>query len=140
MVKSISTRRIKMNRTHLSLYYLFSYLYVAGIALLFAPQFTLKLLFSNGSYGDIMPRFVGMFLIVLGTLILQITRHHVEVLYPTVLGVRLFILVVIAGLYFYSADPLFIVLFVIVGFGVVLTALGLWLDRQRSAPATRATG
>ncbi len=45
-----------MKKTHLSLYYLVGYLIPAGIGLIAAPQFVLKLLLSNGDYGDVMPR------------------------------------------------------------------------------------
>ena len=56
-------------RTRLSLFYLASYLIPSGIAFLAAPQFTLKLLFSNGDYGDALPRLLGAVLIVLGIII-----------------------------------------------------------------------
>jgi len=77
-----------MKRTHLSLYYLFAYLIVAGVALILAPQLALKLLLSNGNYGDVFPRLLGVVLLALGILILQIVRHRVEVLYPWTLVVR----------------------------------------------------
>jgi hypothetical protein len=49
-----------MKRTHLSLYYLVGYLLPAGIALIAAPKVALKLLLSNGNYGDVLPRLLGM--------------------------------------------------------------------------------
>jgi hypothetical protein len=124
-----------MNRTRLSLFYLVGYLIPAGVALLLGPQLALKLLFSTGSYGDVMPRFVGLFVLVLGILALQIVRHRLAVLYTTVLGVRGLMLLVMLALYFYSRDPLFISLLVVVGLGVVLTSISLWLDRQGAASA-----
>ena len=96
-----------MRRTRLSLFYLIGYLVFSGLALLLAPQLTLKLLFSNGSYGDVMPRLVGMFVLTLGVLAAQIVRHRIEMLYTTLLAVRGGILVVLLGLYLYSGDPLF---------------------------------
>lgn len=44
-----------MNRTRLSLYYLAGYLTFAGLALLLVPTFALKLLLSNGDYGEVFP-------------------------------------------------------------------------------------
>jgi len=124
-----------MKRTHLSLYYLIGYLIPAGIALLLAPQLALKLLFSNGNYGDMMPRLVGMVLLALGVFVLQAVRHRLEVLYTTALVVRGGMLPILLGLYFYSRDPLFISLLVIVGFGFALTGVSYALDRQsRNAP------
>jgi uncharacterized protein YjeT (DUF2065 family) len=122
-----------MSRTRLSLFYLVGYLVPSGLALLLAPQLTLKLLFSNGSYGEVMPRLVGLFVLILGLLAAQIVRHQVEGLYTTLVGLRLIIIVVLLGLFVYSSDPLFIVLMLVVGLGVVLTTLGYWLDRQTRA-------
>lgn len=119
-----------MKRTHLSLYYLTAYLLGSGIALIAVPDFALKLLFSNGNYGDVMPRLTGIIALALGLVVLQIVRHHVEVLYTTLLGVRAVLIVLVAGLYFYSHDPFFISLFIIVAIGVVLTGVSYWLDRQ----------
>ena len=119
-----------MKRTHLSLYYLFSYLILAGLALLIAPQVALKLLFSNGTYGDVLPRLLGMLLLALGVFVLQTVRHRLEVLYTTALAVRAVMLPILLGLYLYSRDPLFISLLVIVGIGFVLTGTSYLLDRR----------
>jgi uncharacterized protein YjeT (DUF2065 family) len=126
-----------MPKTRLSLFYLVGYLVPSGLALLLAPQITLKLLFSTGSYGDVMPRLVGLFVLTLGLLAAQIVRHRVEVLYATLLGVRLGILAGLFGLNLYTGDTLFVVLMAVVGLGVVLTGTGLWLDRQGRSPAQR---
>jgi uncharacterized protein YjeT (DUF2065 family) len=131
--KAFNRKGFLMKRTHLSLYYLFSYLIAAGIALVFVPQFALRLLFSNGNYGDVMPRLLGVVLFALGIFVLQLVRHRVEVLYPTTLAVRAVILAVLLGLYLGSGDPLFISLLIIVGFGFALTGVSYWLDRQRRA-------
>jgi len=40
----------------LTFVYLSSYLLVGGLGLLVVPTLTLRLLLSNGSYGDVMPR------------------------------------------------------------------------------------
>jgi uncharacterized protein YjeT (DUF2065 family) len=126
-----------MPRTRLSLFYLIGYLVFSGLALLLAPQLTLKLLFSNGSYGDVMPRLVGMFVLTLGVLAAQIVRHRIEALYTTLLAVRAGILVVLLGLFLYSGDPLFITLMVVVGLGVLLTGTSYWLDRQSQTVSQR---
>lgn len=119
-----------MKRTHLSLYYLITYLIFAGVALIAAPQFALKLLLSNGNYGDVLPRLLGVVLLALGIVVLQIVRLTVEALYSTTLIVRGIILVCLISLYFYSRDPFFLVLVGVVGLGVMLTGTGYWLDRR----------
>jgi uncharacterized membrane protein YoaK (UPF0700 family) len=122
-----------MRRTHLSLYYLAAYLLVAGAALIATGQFAMRMLLSNGEYGDALPRLLGVVLLALGILIAQIIRHRLEVLYPTTLAVRGLILSVLAGLFVATRDPFFLVLILIVGLGVVLTGASYVLDRRGSA-------
>jgi hypothetical protein len=125
-----------MQRTRLSLYYLAAYLVGAGVALVIAPGVALTLLFSNGHYGDVMPRLLGVVLFALGVVVVQIIRHQVEALYSTTLLIRSVIVVVLAGLFIYSRDPLFVSLIVVVGIGMVLTGTSYLSDRRRTpAPA-----
>ena len=119
-----------MKRTRLSLYYVAGYLIFAGVALLLAPQLALSLLLASGSYGDVLPRLLGVALFALGIVVAQIIRHDVQALYGTTLAVRGFILVTIAALYLYSSDPLFLVLIGVVGLGVVMTGAAYALDRR----------
>ena len=124
---------VRTRRTHLSLYYLAGYLLFAGIALVATGQFAMRLLLSNGEYGDALPRLLGVVLLALGILIMQIIRHRLEVLYPTTLVVRGLILAVLAGLFVSTRDPFFLVLIGIVGFGVLLTGTSYVLDRRGSS-------
>ena len=55
-----------MNRTHISLYYLCTYLLLGGFVLLLFPAQGLKLFLSTGDYGDVFPRVAGMLLAGLG--------------------------------------------------------------------------
>lgn len=119
-----------MKRTRLSLFYLAGYLLLSGIFLMVAPQFALRLLFSNGAYGDVMPRLLGVVLFALGVVIVQIIRFRLDVLYTTTLFVRGVILLVLLALYVYSRDPFFLVLLRVVGLGVVLTTTSYLLDRK----------
>jgi len=114
----------------LSFFYLAAYLLGAGVALVHVPSLALKLLFSNGNYGDVMPRLLGVVLLALGLIIVQIMRHRVEVLYPTTLGVRAVIVVGLVALFIYSKDPLFISLTVVVGIGIILTGTSYLVDRR----------
>jgi hypothetical protein len=108
-----------MRRTHLSLYYLAGYLLFAGIALIATGQFAMRLLLSNGEYGDALPRLLGVVLLALGILVAQIVRHRLEVLYSTTLLVRA-------------------LLIAIVGLGVVLTGTSYLLDRRAGGAARGA--
>ncbi len=124
-----------MRRTRLSLFYLAAYLLGAGVALTAAPGLALTLLFSNGHYGDALPRLLGVVLLSLGVVIVQIIRHQVEALYTTTLLVRSLIVLVLAGLFVYSQDPLFISLIVVVGIGMILTSTSYLIDRRRATAA-----
>src|SRR3972149_9722051 len=119
-----------MKRTHLSLYYLVGYLIPAGVALIAVPQLALKLLLSNGDYGDVLPRLLGVVLLALGIIVFQIIRLHVDALYSTTLIARSVILVCLLGLYIYARDPLFLTLLGIVGLGFILTGVSYWLGQR----------
>lgn len=119
-----------MLRTHLSLYYLIGYLIPAGIALLLAPTFTLNLLLATGSYGEVMPRFVGALMLALGILVVQIVRVRATSLYPATLAARVVILAALVGLYQSTGDPLFLSLLLVVGLGFLLTGTSYFLDRR----------
>ncbi len=126
-----------MRLTRLSLYYVVTYLAVAGVALLLVPQFALTLLLSNNAaaYGDIFPRFVGMTLIGLDILVFQIVRLRLEVLYSTTLAVRIFFVAVLTVLFVLSKDPFFLVVIAIIAVGVALTGYA-YMKERWSAPAS----
>jgi protein-S-isoprenylcysteine O-methyltransferase Ste14 len=119
-----------MQRTYLSLYYLIGYLIPAGLALFVAPTFTLKLLLSKGSYGEVMPRVLGLVLVALGIVVVQIVRLQAYRLYSATLAARAVILVGLIFLHQLSRDPLFLSLLLIVGLGFVLTTASYFLDRR----------
>ena len=118
------------SKTRLSLYYLATYLFFTGVGLLFAPQFSLKLLLSTGHYENTFVQFTGAFMIALSLVVSQIIRHSVEVLYTTTLAVRVFFIVVIVWFYVQTQDPLFLVVLAVVALGVALTATSYILDRS----------
>jgi uncharacterized protein YjeT (DUF2065 family) len=113
-----------MKRTRLSLFYLAGYLIAGGVALMVEPQLALRLLFANHDYGDVMPRFAGVLLTVIGMIVVQIIRHRLEML------VRAFIVLSLIGLYVYSRDPLFLVLIALVGLGMILTGTSYLFERR----------
>jgi uncharacterized membrane protein YoaK (UPF0700 family) len=122
-----------MTKTRLSLYYLAGYLIPAGLALMFVPGFALKLLFSNGNYGEFFPRLTGVVLFALGILIAQIIRHKVEALYSTTVIVRVAILSMLLFLYFSSHDPFFVVIAGVVGLGMILTGTAYLSERGKQS-------
>jgi len=122
-----------MRRTHLSLYYLATYLPIAGLALLVVPDFATKLLLSNRTYDDVFTRLAGALLLALGVLIIQIVRLRIEALYATTVAVRLGLLAAVGALFIRTSDPFFAVIFAIIAIGVILTGVSLYLDRRAEA-------
>jgi hypothetical protein len=102
-----------------------------GLGLLFAPGSTLRLLQSNTEYGTVFPRVAGMLMSGLGLSVFGIIRAGVPELYPATLLIRAYFLVCLAVFYWMTADPLFLVLGLIVGIGFVLTLSSHLLDRKR---------
>jgi hypothetical protein len=103
----------------LTFIYLASYLLVGGLGLLVVPELTLWLLLSNGSYGDVMPRLVGVFMVALGGVVLQFLRARDYRYYGYAIIARIFIVVALTVLYFKARDPLFLVLDAIVLVGLL---------------------
>ena len=127
-----------MKLTWLSLFYETGYLLGGGVFLLAAPDMAFKLLFSNNSYGDVLPRLLGTVLLSIGVIFVQIVRMHIEELYTTTIVVRAPLIAVNLWLFYYSGNPLFLTLFVIVTSGVVLTATGYVLDQRSKVNESRS--
>ena len=119
-----------MARALRSLYYPAFYLTTTGLALVLAPDVALKLLFSSGHYGDVMPRMAGAVIVALGMIVIQVIRQRAESLYPTLVAARVMLCTVWMGLYLYRRDPFFLIVFGVVAVGMVWTAVGLVLDRR----------
>jgi hypothetical protein len=103
----------------LTLIYLATYLLIGGGSLVVAPDLALRLLLSNGTYGDIMPRLFGLFMFVLGGVIYQFVHARDYRYYFYTIVARSFIVVVMTALYFKARDPLLLVLDAIVLIGLL---------------------
>ena len=96
-----------------------SYLFIGGLGFAFIPETILKIFMSTGTYSDVMPRVVGMFMLVLGLLItLFIKNEDYKYYFPTIIA-RSFIVIFLTVLYFNTDDPLFIILNLIVLIGLL---------------------
>ena len=120
-----------MKKTRLSLFYLGSYLTIIGLGLLLAPHDTLKLLLSNGDYGDIFPRVAGMLMSGLGLSVFGMIRARSSELYPATLLMRVYFIACIVAFYAMTSDPMFLVLVGIVGLGFILTLFSYLTDRRK---------
>lgn len=99
--------------------YLAGYLVVGGLGLLLAPAFGLRLLMATGEYGDVMPRVVGMFMLVLAGLVASFIRRNDYSYYGFTIVARTFIVLTLTTLWFRTGDPLFVVLVAIVLVGLL---------------------
>ena len=124
-----------MKKTRLRLFYLGSYLTIIGFGLLFAPHGTLKLLQSNGDYGDIFPRVAGMLMSGMGLSVFGMIRARSSELYPATLLMRVYFIACIVAFYAMTGDALFLVLVGIVGLGFGLTLFSYLTDRRSLARA-----
>jgi uncharacterized protein YjeT (DUF2065 family) len=119
-----------MNRTRLSLFYLAGYLFPTGLLLYFAPQFFMKLLFSNQEYSSAFPRFSGILLVGIGIVVVTVIKYGNPIWYRMTLIVRLVLWTGIFGVWLESRDPFFIVVLSVLGFGILLTGSFYLLDRR----------
>jgi hypothetical protein len=127
----------RMKLTWLSLFYETGYLLIAGVFLLAAPDTAFELLLSNTSYGDVLPRLFGTVLLSIGAVFVQIVRMQIEELYTTTIVVRAPLMAVNLWLFYYSGNPLFLTLFIIVTLGVILTVTGYVLDQRSKVNGSR---
>jgi hypothetical protein len=125
-----------MPRTRRTLFYLASYLTITGLALLFAPQFTLKLLFANHEYPGPFVQFSGILMLGLAVVVMNIIKYGNRVLYRTTLMARITMWICILGLYFYTLETFFIVVLCVLGLGIVLTGSAYLAESGKSASAS----
>ena len=99
--------------------YLASYLSLGGIGFSFLPEVTLKIFLSNGEYGVIMPRLVGMFMIALGGIITTMTFNNDLRYYSYAMFIRTGMVAFILWLYMISKDPMMIAILIIILLGLL---------------------
>ncbi len=108
--------------------YLAGYLCGGGAGFALMPRLALKLMFSNGDYGEVFPRFAGMMVLALGLIVVQILRKEIWALYRTLIVVRVGLCTAWVVLFTLSRDPFFLTLLGLVGLGIVISVIGARLD------------
>ena len=116
-------------RVRLCIWYVAGYLVLSGLALLISPRVALAAMLSNTDYGNVMPRWVGMLSVAMGTLVGQIVRLRIAALYPLSFFMPAAMLVGFVGLYLQSEDPLFLAVSAVVGIGVLATGTSMLFER-----------
>ncbi len=111
--------------------YLISYLTVAAVGFGLFPALTFKLFFSNGDYGEILPRLLGAMMGVLAFLLFMIYRQGDWPKYSRfTMMARTPLVLFIFYLYFASRDPMFLIINGIILVGLITTAIGTVLARS----------
>ena len=124
VVNATSAKRHELPRTRLSLYYLVGYTLPVGLALMFAPQTTIQLSFSNHVYDDLGLRIGGVFLFALGMIAAGMVIREVSRAYVITLFVRAFIVAALLTFYTQYGDPALLATSTVVTMGWILTFLG----------------
>lgn len=132
-----TSEALATGRIRLCIWYVAGYLFLSGLLLLIAPRTALAAMLSNTDYGVVMPRWVGMLSVAMGTLVGQVVRHRVVALYPLSFFMPAAMLVGFVGMYLDSRNPLFLAVAAVVGLGVLATgaSMGSAILRQRKAQA-----
>jgi hypothetical protein len=115
-----SAKRHELPRTRLSLYYLVGYTLPVGVALMFVPQMTMSLLFTNHAYDDLGLRMFGVLLFSLGMVASGMIINNASRAYPVALFVRGFIIAALFVLYTQYGDPALLVIDLVVTVGWAL--------------------
>lgn len=119
-----SAERYELPWTRLSLFYLVGYTVPVGLALMFVPQTTMQLLFSNHAYDDLGLRIGGVFLAAIGLIVAGMIIREETRAYAVTLFVRAFIIAALLTLYTQYGDPALLVTSSVVTIGWILTFLG----------------
>lgn len=108
-----------MDLRKITLSYLVAYLAVAAVGFGLFPQQFMDLFQSNGDYGSVMPRLVGMMMGALAFLIFTILRNEDWKYYVVSIYVRSGIVAFLFYVWAISDDPMFLIINVIVLVGLL---------------------
>ena len=127
-----SAKNDELPRTRLSLYYLVGYTLPVGVALMFVPQTTMSLLFTNHAYDDLGLRMFGVLLFSLGMIASGLIINNASRVYPVTLFVRGFIIAALLVLYSQYGDPALLAINLVVTVGWALTFLSWRKDKAEA--------
>jgi hypothetical protein len=125
-------RRVQWQRTRRSLLYPAAYLTGSGLGLALAPTWTLRMLGSNGHYDPVMVQFAAVFILGLAVLVIQTFRLGLDVLYPTLIAVRVGFCACYVALFADTRDPFFLVVLGVVAAGLIASSITYAIDRRRA--------
>src|ERR1700733_9804208 len=121
------------DRTRLSLFYPAWYLTGSGLSMLLSPEWTLRMLGSTGHYEPWFVRMSGLYVVGLAVFVVLTIRHRLTVLYPAIIGVRVFFCAAYVAFFVMTGDPFFLAVLAVVGAGLVASSVSFGLDRRAMA-------
>jgi hypothetical protein len=135
---------IDLKRTRASLFYLIAYLFPLATSLLISPTATFHLLGSKAEHATTAWRLFGGLLLILAIVVVRLIREHQSDAYiNTAIGRMVFV-----GLFSYlvgkTANPAYILILIVLGFGEAWTLVALAVDLREllsslSGKKTRAS-
>lgn len=110
-----------MPKTRRSLFFVATYLIATGLAMLFAPQLALRLLFANHDYPGAFVQLSGILMLGLGIVVIFVIRYGNPNFYRATLMARIPMWICILGLYLQTRETFFLVVLGVLGTGIVVT-------------------
>ena len=88
----------------------------------------------------VMPRWVGVLSVAMGTLVAQIVRQRVVALDPLSFFMPAAMLIGFVGMYLQSSNPLFLAIAGVVGVGVLATGVSMLVEKTSRSGGHRPEG
>ncbi|GEM_PF-5277126 len=110
-----------MPKTRRSLFFVAAYLLATGLAMLLAPQLTLRLMFASHEYPDAFVQMAGVLMLGLGIVVINVILYGNRDFYRATLVARIPMWICILGLYLQTRENFFIVVLCVLGTGIVVT-------------------
>ena len=125
---------VDLRRTRISLFYLEAYLFPLAIGLLVSPTGTFHLLGSNDEHTNALWRLFGALLLVLAIVVVTLIRRHYSVAYINTAIVRLAFVGLFSYLVGKTANPAYVLILAVLGFGELWTLVAFAFDLREILP------
>ena len=128
----------ELRRTRASLFYLVAYLFPLAAGLLISPTDTFHLIGSRAEHATTAWRLFGGLLLVLAMVVVRLIRKRQSAAYINTAIGRLAFVVLFSYLVGKTGNPAYLVILVVLGFGVAWTLAGLALDVREELAAAQS--